>query len=150
MAKKSKTQRAKASAARQAKKEQASKLEAEGVTAAVAQAEAEPAEQKKSLFKRNNASEKAIVADKEEKAPAKKSEKDDKSKKPSLWKRAIGFFKDVRGELKRVTWPTKQDVLRWSAVVVVALLFFGIYVVILDGIVTQILVGISGLSNFVQ
>lgn len=150
MAKKSKTQRAKASAARQAKKEQASKLETEGVTAAVAQAEAEPAEQKKSLFKRNNASEKAIVADKEEKAPAKKSEKDDKSKKPSLWKRAIGFFKDVRGELKRVTWPTKQDVLRWSAVVVVALLFFGIYVVILDGIVTQILVGISGLSNFVQ
>ena len=150
MAKKSKTQRAKASAARQAKKEQASKLETEGVTAAVAQAEAEPAEQKKSLFKRNNASEKAIVADKEEKAPAKKSEKDDKSKKPSLWKRAIGFFKNVRGELKRVTWPTKQDVLRWSAVVVVALLFFGIYVVILDGIVTQILVGISGLSNFVQ
>lgn len=150
MAKKSKTQRAKASAARQAKKEQASKLEAEGVTAAVAQAEAEPAEQKKSLFKRNNASEKAIVADKEEKAPAKKSEKDDKNKKPSIWKRAIGFFKDVRGELKRVTWPTKQDVLRWSAVVVVALLFFGIYVVILDGIVTQILVGISGLSNFVQ
>lgn len=153
MAKKSKTQRAKASAARQAKKEQASKLETEGVTAAVAQAEAEPAEQKKSLFKRNNASEKAIVADKEEKAPAKKSEKDDKNdknKKPSLWKRAIGFFKDVRGELKRVTWPTKQDVLRWSAVVVVALLFFGIYVVILDGIVTQILVGISGLSNFVQ
>lgn len=148
MAKKSKTQRAKASAARQAKKEQAQKLEAEGVAKAVA--EPEPAEQKKSLFKRNTASDTAVAADKEDKSPAKKSEKDDKNKKPSLWKRATGFFKDVRGELKRVTWPSKQDVLRWSAVVVVALLFFGIYVVILDGIVTQILVGISGLSNLVQ
>lgn len=150
MAKKSKTQRAKASAARQAKKEQAQKLETEGGTQAVVEATAAPAEQKKSLFKRSTTSEKPVVADKEEKAPVKKSEKDDKNKKPSLWKRAIGFFKDVRGELKRVTWPTKQDVLRWSAVVVVALLFFGIYVVILDGIVTQILVGISGLSNLVQ
>lgn len=150
MAKKSKTQRAKASAARQAKKEQAQKLGTDGAVQAVAEAQAEPVEQKKSLFKRSSASEKPVVAEKEEKTPAKKSEKDDKNKKPSLWKRAIGFFKDVRGELKRVTWPTKQDVLRWSAVVVVALLFFGIYVVILDGIVTQILVGISGLSNLVQ
>lgn len=150
MAKKSKTQRAKASAARQAKKEQALKLETEGVTQAVAEAQAESAEQKKSLFKRSSASEKPAVAEKTDNAPAKKTEKDDKNKKPSLWKRATGFFKDVRGELKRVTWPTKQDVIRWSAVVVVALLFFGIYVVILDGIVTQILVGISGLSNLVQ
>lgn len=150
MAKKSKTQRAKASAARQAKKEQAQIAEAQGLTSAVAEAKPEPAEQKKSLFKKNSSSEKPAVASKEDTAPAKKSDKDDKSKKPSIFKRAVGFFKDVRGELKRVTWPTKQDVIRWSAVVVVALLFFGIYVVILDGIVTQILVGISGLSNLVQ
>lgn len=150
MAKKSKTQRAKASAARQAKKEQAQIAEAQGLTNAVAEAKPEPAEQKKSLFKKSSSSEKPAVASKEDTAPAKKSDKDDKSKKPSIFKRAVGFFKDVRGELKRVTWPTKQDVIRWSAVVVVALLFFGIYVVILDGIVTQILVGISGLSNLVQ
>ena len=49
--------------------------------------------------------------------------------------------------MKRVTWPTKQDVLRWSLVVVGALLFFGITVAVLDNlIITPVLVGISGLG----
>ena len=53
----------------------------------------------------------------------------------------------VRAEMKRVTWPTKQDVLRWSLVVVGALLFFGITVAVLDNlIITPVLVGISGLG----
>ena len=145
MAKKSKTQRAKASAARQAKKEERARLEADGVVETMPEAGSaeQKTEQKKSLFKKS-----ADASDK----PAQTQDKAaiDKNKTPSIFKRCIGFFKDVRSELKRVTWPTREDVLRWSAVVVIALLFFGIYVVILDGIVTQILVGISGLSGFVQ
>ena len=43
-------------------------------------------------------------------------------------KKRFKFFKDVRAEMKRVTWPTRTDVLRWSGVVVVALLFFGVFV----------------------
>ena len=59
----------------------------------------------------------------------------------------FGFLKDVRSELKRVTWPTKQDVLRWSVVVVVALVFFGVYVAVLDNVViTPLLIAISGLG----
>ena len=72
-----------------------------------------------------------------EKAPEKKPAK----------KRRFGFLKDVRTELKRVTWPTKQDVLRWSVVVVVALVFFGAYVAVLDNVViTPLLIAISGLG----
>ncbi len=49
--------------------------------------------------------------------------------------------------MKRVTWPTKKDVLRWSVVVVAALLFFGVYVALLDNvIITPVLVGISSLG----
>lgn len=49
--------------------------------------------------------------------------------------------------MKRVTWPSRQDVLRWSVVVVAALLFFGIYVAVLDnGIITPLLFLISGLG----
>ena len=46
-----------------------------------------------------------------------------------------------------MTWPTKQDVLRWSVVVVVALVFFGAYVALLDNvIITPLLIAISGLG----
>ena len=49
--------------------------------------------------------------------------------------------------MHRVTCPTKQEVIRWSLVVVAALLFFGVYVAFLDNaIVTPLLVLISGLG----
>ena len=74
----------------------------------------------------------------EKKAEAKQEPK--KAKKP-------GFLKEVRSEMKRVTWPTKQDVLRWSGVVVVALVFFSVFVLVLDNfIVTPVLLGISSLG----
>ena len=73
---------------------------------------------------------------------AKSSKKDDKPKK-----KRFQFFRDVKSEMKRVTWPTRTDVLRWSGVVVVALLFFGIFVALLDNvIITPLLVFISGIG----
>ena len=57
------------------------------------------------------------------------------------------FLRDVRAEMKRVTWPSRQDVIRWSGVVVGALIFFGVYVAILDNlIITPGLVALSGLG----
>ena len=62
-------------------------------------------------------------------------------------KKRFQFFRDVKSEMKRVTWPTRTDVLRWSGVVVVALLFFGVFVAILDNaIITPLLVLISGIG----
>ena len=143
MAHKSKTQRAKASAARAARK--ASREEAEVTTGAAAEAAEESSEKSsRSFFKKKSSSEDA-AAEAVKKAEAKKLEKKKEEAKPK--KKRFQFFRDVKAELKRVTWPTKQDVLRWSGVVVVALLFFGIYVALLDNaIVTPILVAISGLG----
>ena len=51
----------------------------------------------------------------------------------------------MKAELKRVTWPTRIDVMRWTGVVVVALLFFGVFVAILDNlIITPLLILVSG------
>ena len=62
-------------------------------------------------------------------------------------KQRFKFLKEVRSELKRVTWPTRNEVLRWTGVVVGALLFFGIFVAVLDNlIVTPIVVGISSIG----
>jgi preprotein translocase subunit SecE len=129
MAQKSKTQRAKASAARAERKaaREEALLAGEGAESVEAQAS-----------KKTAASTKGEAG-----KTVKKSET--KTKKPN---RLVQFFKDVKIEMKRVTWPTKTDVVRWSVVVVAALLFFGIYVAVLDNlIVTPILFGISGLAG---
>ena len=140
MAHKSKTQRAKASAARAARK--AAREEVENQAGEVVEAAEESSEKpSRSLFKKKSSEENASPS-------AKASEKkavEKKEAKPK--KKRFQFFRDVKAEMKRVTWPTKQDVLRWSGVVVVALLFFGLYTAVLDNaIVTPILVAISGLG----
>ena len=100
---------------------------------------AEATEEKKGgLFKKGSEDKSASSND-----TAKSSKKDDKPKK-----KRFQFFRDVKSEeMKRVTWPTRTDVLRWSGVVVVALLFFGIFVALLDNvIITPLLVFISGIG----
>lgn len=132
MAKKSKTQRAKASANRAAKKERAQQQEAVEVV------EEEP--KKRFGFSKKDSSEKSASKT----TPAPQQQKKSAKKKRKI---NIRFLNDVAAEMRRVTWPSKQEVAQWSGVVVVALLFFGIYVVILDDwIVTPILLAISGLG----
>lgn len=143
MAKKSKTQRAKASAARAVRKEQARKAESAVVEAKdVAEADAAATEAPKRKLLQKAVQAVVPSADKQDKGKLEKAEE-----KPVKKKRHFGFLKDVRAEMRRVTWPTKQDVLRWSVVVVAALLFFGIYVTVLDNVVIiPLLVTISGLG----
>lgn len=138
MAKKSKTQRAKASAAR-AQRKQARDAEASAATSEVKAVEAEQEKPKRSLFKKPTAD--ASAGSK----PVAKAQEKKAEAKPK--KKRFQFFRDVKLEMKRVTWPTKQDVLRWSVVVVAALLFFGVYVALLDNVVvTPLLVAVSGLG----
>ena len=129
MAHKSKTQRAKASVAKQNKKDRLEREEAAGIAAAT-----------------EGASEDASSAKKEtqpaKQQPAAAAKKETKPKKVRFQ-----FLKDVRAEMKRVTWPTRTDVVRWSGVVVGALVFFGVYVAVLDNvIITPALIALTGLG----
>ena len=141
MAKKSKTQKAKASAAR-AQKKQEHEVNAV-VEAQSAEVEKPEVKESKLPFKKPSSSDSAIKKDSQKTTEAKKNDKKEVAPK----KRRFQFLHDVRAELKRVTWPSRQDVLRWSLVVLSALLFFGILVFLLDNyVVTPILVFISGLG----
>lgn len=42
------------------------------------------------------------------------------------------FFREVRSELKKVTWPGKKEVYATTVVVIVTTLFFGFYLFLLD------------------
>ena len=63
-------------------------------------------------------------AEKKAKAPAKK-----KDKKPN---RVVRWFKDLKGELKKVTWPTKKDMINYSVVVLVFIVIMGVIIGVID------------------
>lgn len=135
MAQKSKTQRAKASAARQQRKAEKEQQASAASEETVEKVEEAP---KKSLFKKSSTDTQAKSTG--TKGSAKKTEEKPKKKR-------FKFLHEVKGEMKRVTWPTRTDVLRWTGVVVVALLFFGVFVALLDNaIITPLLVLISGIG----
>jgi preprotein translocase subunit SecE len=64
----------------------------------------------------------------------------DEEKQPSeLQQRVSGslqgskeFFRDVRVELKKVTWPSRDDVTSTTGVVIATVAFFGIYLAIVE------------------
>ena len=48
------------------------------------------------------------------------------------WNRLKAFLSEVVVETKKVTWPTKQEVINTTTVVVIASFIFGIYLYLCD------------------
>jgi preprotein translocase subunit SecE len=46
--------------------------------------------------------------------------------------RSKQFYLDVRSEMKKVSWPGKQEVMGTTIVVIVAVFFFGFYLGLID------------------
>lgn len=44
----------------------------------------------------------------------------------------LNFYGDVKTELKKVTWPGRQEVYGTTLVVIIAVFFFGIYLYLVD------------------
>jgi len=68
-----------------------------------------------------------------------KSSKSSKAvaKKPNILSRFMAYLRSVRQEIKRTSWPSGSEVLRMSSIVIGALLFFGILIYAIDGIMTR-------------
>ena len=54
------------------------------------------------------------------------------------------FFVEVRSELKKVTWPSKQEVYGTTLVVILTTIFFGFYLFSLDLLLTQLFTKVLG------
>ena len=56
------------------------------------------------------------------------------------WTKRLGnFLRDVRSELKKVTWPSKNEVVNTTIVVIAATIFFGFYLFFMDIIFSWVL-----------
>ncbi len=55
--------------------------------------------------------------------------KDTTQEKPKIWQRVTEYFKDTRGELRKVSWPTRKQATNLTlivlAVTIVMALFLG-------------------------
>lgn len=51
----------------------------------------------------------------------------------------VVYLKEVREELKKVTWPTREEVIKLSAIVIVVSVIVSLYVSGLDYVFTTIL-----------
>lgn len=58
----------------------------------------------------------------------KDKEKKDKDKKPGLVDRAKRSLRDMKGEIKKVVWPTKKQVLNNTGIVLVVVAIAGVAV----------------------
>jgi len=67
-----------------------------------------------------------------------------KAAKPNVFVRIRKYFKDVRTELKRVVWPSRQEVISSSVVVIVTLLFFVAFTAVVDTLSSWLFIDVLG------
>jgi preprotein translocase subunit SecE len=48
------------------------------------------------------------------------------------WTRTREFFREVSSEMKKVTWPSRPEVIGTTGVVLAAVVFFGVYLWLCD------------------
>ena len=98
--------------------------------------------------------EKSEAAEKIEKAAKAKKAGAPKVKKGNIFKRMgkaiAGFFKDFKGEMKKITWPGAKMVLKSTLVVIVAIAIIGVAVFAVDLGLSKGINGIKGLGEKYQ
>ena len=60
-------------------------------------------------------------------------------KKENIFRRIRNYLIDVKGELKKVTWPTKTDLYKTTIAVIVSSILFGVYLFAVDWIFSKVI-----------
>jgi preprotein translocase subunit SecE len=65
--------------------------------------------------------------------------------KERWYKRFPNFLKEVRAEVRKVTWPSRNEVYSTTIIVILATFFFGFYLYFMDLILSWLLARIQSL-----
>ncbi|MDY0295833.1 MAG: preprotein translocase subunit SecE [Acidobacteriota bacterium] len=66
------------------------------------------------------------------------------AKKENIFKRIGLYLNEVKGELKKVTWPSRNDLYKTTIAVVIASIVFGIYLFLVDWVFSEIIQRVIG------
>ncbi len=62
------------------------------------------------------------------------------NREKKVWyKRFFSFLKEVRAELKKVTWPSRRETANTTLVVILSVFFFGFYLFFMDIIFSRLI-----------
>lgn len=84
----------------------------------------------------------AKAGKKAEKKPEKKAEK-----KPGIFRRLFNYLGDVKSEMRRVVWPSKEELKSYSVAIIAMIIVFGIVIWLVDSGIVAALVGYTGLRG---
>lgn len=87
----------------------------------------------------------AVAEKKSEPKPEKKEKKPEK--KPGVFHRLRNYLGDVRSEMRRVVWPSKEELKSYSVAIVAMLVVFGVVIWLVDSGIVAALVGYTGLRG---
>jgi len=62
--------------------------------------------------------------------------------------RMMQFLRDVRAEMKRVSWPSAKEVKNTTIITIIAVIFFAIYLFLVDRLWSFLLVQLNQLLNW--
>lgn len=75
------------------------------------------------------------MAEQEKNTPAaSKAEKPAKAKKPSIFARIGKWFRELKSECKKIVWPTRQQTLNNTGVVIACCIVVGVFIWVLDAV----------------
>ena len=74
------------------------------------------------------------MAEQEKSTPAvkKQTNKPAKAKKPSIFSRIRNWFRELKSEVKKIVWPTRQQTVNNTLVVIACVIIVGIFIWIID------------------
>ena len=58
-------------------------------------------------------------------------------KTKELYQSSKQFYVDVRGEMKKVSWPSRDEVFGTTVIVVASVFFFGLYLGLVDAVLAK-------------
>ena len=64
-----------------------------------------------------------------------------------FFERTAQFLRDVRAEMRRVSWPTLNDVKNTTIITIVAVIFFAVYLFLVDQGLARLILGLEWLAN---
>jgi preprotein translocase subunit SecE len=64
-----------------------------------------------------------------------------------FFERTAQFLRDVRAEMRRVSWPTANEVKNTTIITLVAVIFFAVYLFLVDQGLARLILGLEWLVN---
>jgi preprotein translocase subunit SecE len=69
------------------------------------------------------------------------------ARSPGFFERTAQFLRDVRAEMRRVSWPSANEVKNTTIITIIAVIFFAVYLFLVDQGLARLILGLEWLVD---